>query len=124
MKISVFGLLTFLVIMAAVFLWGPSITQYTSLKIAPYTSSAYAVQLISGQQVYGRIKSVSSQWITLRDVYYFQSVEINGATTNNLVAQKSNTLTDPDNYMIINRKNILSLERIGPAAKLRDIVEW
>ncbi len=99
-----------------------SASTYFELKLAPYTDTMYAVRLTDGNYVYGRITGTDFTWLRLADVYYFQTLTVEEAATNNLVAQSSNTLIEPDNFMLINKDRVLSIERVGDRAKLREVI--
>jgi hypothetical protein len=122
-KILTLFVLPLVIFSGLLFLCGPNFATTFSLQLAPYRGDFYALALENGEFVYGKINSVSGRWIKLSDVYYFQLIGVGADGTKNLVAQTSNVLTTPANYLIINRAKIVSLEKIGPQSKLLEIIK-
>jgi hypothetical protein len=112
-----------ILILFILFFYLPNFISYISLKIAPYTKSIYAIQLDNQSFVYGSISSATRDWLKIKNVYYFQNIKVNDTETKNLVAQSSNMLTSPENFMLINRSKILSIEKVGAKSKLLDIIK-
>lgn len=100
----------------------PPLSVYFELKFAPYTGAVYAVQLEDNSFVYGKVAGSSLSWLKIKNVYYFQSIEVNGETTKNLVPQASNVLTEPSNFLLLNKSKIVSIEKVGQKSKLLDIM--
>jgi hypothetical protein len=113
-----FSLLVF-----SLFIFWPNLGVFLEFKLASYTGNIYSFALENGEFVYGKIESSGFKWIKLSDVYYFQSIEVNGNTTKNLVSQRSNVLTSPPNFMILNVDRIVSVERLGSSSKLLDLMK-
>lgn len=121
-RLLIIGTTVSAIIIAALLMWGPSISFTVKLRLAPYFGDTYALYMDNGQMFYGKIASVSWSTIVLRDVLTFQNLSVGqGQTTNSLTKQTANPLTKPKNFLAINRDHILFLEELGPTASVLQV---
>ena len=86
-------------------------------------SNSYQAVFLSNNQIYfGHVKSSSSDFLTLTDVYYIQ---INDAdqTQNRLVRLGDSEPHGPRNEMIINKTHILFMENLSPNSKVVQAIQ-
>lgn len=105
-----------------IFTYFQSISTYLELKLAPYTGDFYAIRLNDNSYLYGKVTGTDLNWVRLKDVHYFQTVLVNETETKNLIAQSSNILISPKNFMLVNRDNISLIEKVGDGARLLEII--
>jgi hypothetical protein len=105
------------------FLWGPALISYGGLYVSQYTGTLYAFYMDGGQTLFGQVQSVGFGTVRLHDVYTFQNVTVGSTATSNLTSQHNNALTRPDNWLAVEWRHVIFFEKVGPDAKIRDIIE-
>lgn len=88
----------------------------------------YAVFLTNGQVYFGEISSEDEKALTLKGIYYLQSK--GSATEDNLVTQPDvsllklgSELHGPEDWMEINKQNVLFIEKLKPDSKVGKAIE-
>lgn len=81
---------------------------------APTLSTPYqAVLLDDGQVYYGKLKHLGERYVTLRDVYYIQSVlDPKTRKAVEVLVERGREWHQPD-YMVINPEHIVVIEPVG-----------
>ncbi|MBU1953668.1 hypothetical protein KKH03_01700 [Patescibacteria group bacterium] len=88
----------------------------------------YAVFLTNGQVYFGAISSEDEKILTLNGIYYLQSK--GGPTEDSLITQSDvsllklgNELHGPEDWMEINKQNVLFIEKLKSDSKVGKAIE-
>ena len=111
-----------LIIWLALFWFGPGLAINWHYMTAPYTGEWYAVYLLNGQVLYGQIRGFTKDTLRLVNVYYIQTLTVGERTTNNIVRRGTNEVSAPENWLLINRDQILYWEKIGKDAPVMKVI--
>ncbi len=103
-------------------LFGPAAVRSLQLHLAQYTNAMYAIHLLNGQVMYGTIRSVGLNTITMGNVHTFETVSVGTTQTSNLQARRTNPLTMPEDWLTIQRDGILYFEELSPAARVLSLM--
>jgi len=114
------GILVFLFF---VFLWfgPPNLLSWQTMR-AVYTNNWYAIYLDNGQVLYGQIEGLNRNTMKLTNIYYIQSIEVDGKTTNNLTRRGVNEISGPENYLFVNRDHVTYWEQVGENSQVMNII--
>ena len=81
-----------------------------------------AVFLDNGQVFFGKVSDPGAQYLTLRDVYYVQTlVEQDKKKSANVLVKRGNEWHNPD-FMRINTKHVVVIEPVGPNSRVAQLI--
>jgi len=81
-----------------------------------------AVFLDNGQVFFGKLADTGSPYLTLRDVYYVQTlVEREKKKTANLLIKRGSEWHNPD-FMRINSRHVVVIEPVGPDSRVAQLI--
>jgi hypothetical protein len=87
-----------------------------------FSTEYQAVFLDNGQVFFGKISDTGSSFLTLRDVFYVQTlVEQEKKKTANLLIKRGSEWHNPDS-MRINVRHILVIEPVGPDSRVAQLI--
>jgi hypothetical protein len=87
-----------------------------------FTSEYQAVFLDNGQVFFGKLSDPSSPFLTLRDVYYVQTlVEREKKETANILVKRGSEWHNPD-FMRINPGHVVVIEPVGPDSRVAQLI--
>jgi hypothetical protein len=87
-----------------------------------FTSEYQAVFLDNGQVFFGKLSDSSSSFLTLRDVFYVQTlVERDKKETSNLLVKRGSEWHNPD-FMRINLKHVVVIEPVGRDSRVAQLI--
>lgn len=119
--------LAIVTILALVILWtdkqSDDETQNSIVMEQPTQDSVHAVFLTNGQVYFGEIKDTSVNTIVLENIYYLQSdkraqaADLNKQSDVKLI-KLGKELHGPEDKMLINRDNVLFVERLRDDSKV------
>jgi hypothetical protein len=82
-----------------------------------------AVFLDNGQVFFGKVGDTGSPYLTLRDVYYVQTlVEKEQKKTANVLVKRGSEWHNPD-FMRINTKHVVVIEPVGPDSRVAQLIK-
>jgi len=82
-----------------------------------------AVFLDNGQVFFGKVSDPGSSYLTLRDVYYVQTlVEKDQKKTANVLVKRGSEWHNPD-FMRINTKHVVVIEPVGPDSRVAQLIK-
>jgi len=94
--------------------------RYYLLKKLP--SDRSAVFMVDGKVYFGYLTDVESNIVTLVDVYYLKTDDLQSADKKILLVKMGNELHNPQNVMHINRDQVLFWQNIQPNSKINDAI--
>ncbi len=81
-----------------------------------------AVFLDNGQVFFGKLSDTGSPYLTLRDVYYVQTlVEREKKEPSNILVKRGIEWHNPD-FMRINTRHVLVIEPVGPDSRVAQLI--
>lgn len=81
-----------------------------------------AVFLDNGQVFFGKLSKRSSTYLTLRDVFYVQTlVEREKKETANILVKRGSEWHNPE-FMRINTRHVLVIEPVGPDSRVAQLI--
>jgi hypothetical protein len=87
-----------------------------------FSTEYQAVFLDNGQVFFGKLSGTGSPFLTLREVYYVQTlVEREKKKTANLLIKRGSEWHNPD-FMRINTRHILVIEPVGPDSRVAQLI--
>jgi len=87
-----------------------------------FSTEYQAVFLDNGQVFFGKLSDTGSHYLTLRDVFYVQSmVEQENKKTANILVKRGSEWHSPD-FMRINTKHVLVIEPVGPDSRVAQLI--
>ncbi len=115
--------IVFLVINFAVISF-PHLKVWLEGKFLPYTDKLQAVYLNNEQALYGKIIGIAGGFIKMEDVYYLQSIGVEGQEpTVNLVRRGVQEATKPENALFISLDKVLYWENIGQNSQVWQVIK-
>jgi hypothetical protein len=82
-----------------------------------------AVFLDNGQVFFGKVSDPGSAYLTLREVYYVQTlVEKDQKKTANVLVKRGSEWHNPD-FMRINGKHVVVIEPVGPDSRVAQLIK-
>jgi hypothetical protein len=88
-----------------------------------FPTAYQAVFLDNGQIFFGKISDQGSPYLTLRDVYYVQTlVEKDQKKTANVLVKRGSEWHNPD-FMRINAKHVVVIEPVGPDSRVAQLIK-
>jgi hypothetical protein len=82
-----------------------------------------AVFLDNGQVFFGKVSDPGSSYLTLREVYYVQTlVEKDQKKTANVLVKRGSEWHNPD-FMRINTKHVVVVEPVGPDSRVAQLIK-
>jgi hypothetical protein len=82
-----------------------------------------AVFLDNGQVFFGKVSDPGSPYLTLREVYYVQTlVEKDQKKTANVLVKRGSEWHNPD-FMRINGKHVVVIEPVGPDSRVAQLIK-
>jgi hypothetical protein len=82
-----------------------------------------AVFLDNGQVFFGKVSDPGSSYLTLREVYYVQTlVEKDQKKTANVLVKRGSEWHNPD-FMRINTKHVVVIEPVGPDSRVTQLIK-
>jgi len=87
-----------------------------------FASEHQAVFLDNGQVFFGKLADTGSPYLTLRDVYYVQTlVEQEKKKTANLLIKRGSEWHNPD-FMRVNARHVVVIEPVGPDSRVGQLI--
>ena len=87
-----------------------------------FTSEYQAVFLDNGQVFFGKLSDTGSPYLTLRDVFYVQSVvEQEKKEPTNILIKRGSEWHNPE-FMRINTRHVLVIEPVGPDSRVAQLI--
>ena len=87
-----------------------------------FSTEYQAVFLDNGQVFFGKLADTGSPYLTLRDVYYVQTlVEREKKKTANLLIKRGSEWHNPD-FMRINSRHVVVIEPVGPDSRVARLI--
>jgi len=87
-----------------------------------FSTEYQAVFLDNGQVFFGKLADTGSPYLTLRDVYYVQTVmEREKKETANVLVKRGSEWHNPD-FMRINTRHVLVIEPVGPGSRVAQLI--
>ncbi|OGP71573.1 MAG: hypothetical protein A2Y80_02855 [Deltaproteobacteria bacterium RBG_13_58_19] len=86
-----------------------------------FTSEYQAIFLDNGQVFFGKLSDPGSSFLTLRDVYYVQTLVEREKKTANLLVKRGSEWHNPD-FMRINRRHVVVIEPVGPDSRVAQLI--
>ncbi len=87
-----------------------------------FSTEYQAVFLDNGQVFFGKLADTGSPYLTLRDVYYVQTlVERDKKETANILVKRGSEWHNPD-FMRINTRHVLVIEPVGPDSRVAQLI--
>ncbi|MCG2773720.1 MAG: hypothetical protein L6277_16745 [Desulfobacterales bacterium] len=88
-----------------------------------FSSEYQAVFLDNGQVFFGKVSDTGAPYLTLRDVYYVQTlVEKEQKKTANVLVKRGSEWHNPD-FMRINTKHVVVIEPVGPDSRVAQLIK-
>lgn len=88
-----------------------------------FTSEYQAVFMDNGQVFFGKISAPSSSFLTLRDVFYVQTlVERDKKETANILVKRGSEWHNPD-FMRVNLRHVVVIEPVGPDSRVAQLIK-
>jgi hypothetical protein len=82
-----------------------------------------AVFLDNGQVFFGKVSDPGSPYLTLREVYYVQTlVEKDQKKTANVLVKRGSEWHNPD-FMRINTRHVVVIEPVGPDSRVAQLIK-
>jgi hypothetical protein len=89
----------------------------------PFSTEYQAVFLDNGQVFFGKVSDTAAPYLTLRDVYYVQTlVEKEQKKTANVLVKRGSEWHNPD-FMRINTKHVVVIEPVGPDSRVAQLIK-
>jgi hypothetical protein len=87
-----------------------------------FSTEYQAVFLDNGQVFFGKLSDTGSSFLTLRDIYYVQTVvEREKKETTNILVKRGSEWHNPD-FMLINTRHVLVIEPVGPNSRVAQLI--
>jgi hypothetical protein len=81
-----------------------------------------AVFLDNGQVFFGKLSDTGSSFLTLRDIYYVQTVVAGEKKeTSNILVKRGSEWHNPD-FMLINTRHVVMIEPVGPNSRVAQLI--
>jgi len=97
---------------------------WLEIKFISYTNKLQAVYLDNEQALYGKIVGITGDFIKIKDVYYLQSIGVEGQEpTVNLIKRGLQEVTKPENALFINLSQVLYWENIGENSQVWQVIK-
>ncbi len=88
-----------------------------------FSTEYQAVFLDNGQVFFGKLSDVGSPYLTLRDVYYVQTlVEREKKEPANILVKRGSEWHNPD-FMRINNRHVLVIEPVGSDSRVAQLIK-
>ena len=88
-----------------------------------FPTAYQAVFLDNGQVFFGKVSDTGAPYLTLRDVYYVQTlVEKEQKKTANVLVKRGSEWHNPD-FMRINTKHVVVIEPVGPDSRVAQLIK-
>jgi len=88
-----------------------------------FPSEYQAVFLDNGQVFFGKVSDTAAPYLTLRDVYYVQTlVEKEQKKTANVLVKRGSEWHNPD-FMRINTKHVVVIEPVGADSRVAQLIK-
>ncbi len=107
----------------ALWFWGPTLVTRFWIAQAVTSNNYYAVYLDNNQTLYGHLRSVGLETIKMTDVYYLQSVQVGDQATTNLVKRGSSEISQPENFIYIDRDHVVYWEQVGVNSQVMQVIK-
>lgn len=87
-----------------------------------FSTEYQAVFLDNGQVFFGKLADTGSSFLTLRDIYYVQTMmEREKKETSNVLVKRGSEWHNPD-FMRINTRHVLVIEPVGPGSRVAQLI--
>lgn len=122
-EVKLTHMLSWFVLFLLFLLWfGPSLVLAVQVKWLEYSPRYVAVYLSNGQSLYGHLRGMNSRTMKLTNIYYLQSVTVEDKATTNLIKRGTQEITSPDDYLYIDREQILFWEVVGAKSQVMNVI--
>lgn len=112
----------FILFLIILFWFGPIFLMKVHTTWLQYSSRYVAVYLSNGQSLYGHLRGMNSSTLKLTNIYYLQSVTVEDKTTTNLIKRGMQEITSPDDYLFIDRDQVLFWEVVGEKSQVMNVI--